>query len=70
MGLNGEWFRIGIKDIAAMTYLQNCLQTWFNFIQQKSPSSIGGEMNAVLSLLSADVQSSVPDATLSVQKIR
>ena len=28
-GLNGEWFRIGIKDIAAMTYLQNCLQTWF-----------------------------------------
>ncbi|UPW85053.1 histidinol-phosphate transaminase [Lysinibacillus sp. Ag94] len=68
LGLNGEWFRIGIKDIAAMTYLQNCLQAWFNFFQQKSPSSIGGEMNKVLSLLSADVQSSVPDARLSVQK--
>ncbi|MFF5815664.1 pyridoxal phosphate-dependent aminotransferase [Lysinibacillus capsici] len=29
-GLQGEWFRIGIKDIAAMTSLHNCLQTWFN----------------------------------------
>lgn len=29
LGLNGEWFRIGIKDITAMTYLHNCLQTWF-----------------------------------------
>ncbi|MGE6513933.1 pyridoxal phosphate-dependent aminotransferase [Lysinibacillus sphaericus] len=29
MGLNGEWFRIGIKDITAMSYLQNCLQAWF-----------------------------------------
>ncbi|WP_418300973.1 pyridoxal phosphate-dependent aminotransferase [Lysinibacillus fusiformis] len=29
-GLQGEWFRIGIKDIAAMTYLHNCLQAWFN----------------------------------------
>lgn len=29
MGLNGEWFRIGIKDVTAMTYLHNCLQTWF-----------------------------------------
>jgi len=29
MGLNGEWFRIGIKDVAAMTYLENCLQAWF-----------------------------------------
>lgn len=28
-GLNGEWFRIGIKDVTAMTYLQNCLQAWF-----------------------------------------
>ncbi|MGE7090612.1 pyridoxal phosphate-dependent aminotransferase [Lysinibacillus sp. NPDC048646] len=29
LGLNGEWFRIGIKDMSAMTYLQNCLQAWF-----------------------------------------
>ena len=29
-GLQGEWFRIGIKDIAAMTSLHNCLQAWFN----------------------------------------
>ncbi|MFJ7732957.1 pyridoxal phosphate-dependent aminotransferase [Lysinibacillus sp. NPDC097231] len=28
-GLDGEWFRIGIKDIAAMTYLHTCLQAWF-----------------------------------------
>ncbi len=31
-GLDGEWFRIGIKDIAAMTYLQICLQAWFKGI--------------------------------------
>ena len=29
-GMQGEWFRIGIKDIATMTSLHNCLQTWFN----------------------------------------
>ena len=46
MGLNGEWFRIGIKDIAAMTYLKNCLQAWFNLFQPKSPTSVGGEVNA------------------------
>lgn len=29
-GLQGQWFRIGIKDVTAMTYLYHCLQGWFN----------------------------------------
>lgn len=29
-GLDGKWFRVGMKDITAMSYLHSCLEEWLN----------------------------------------
>lgn len=28
-GLNGKWFRVGMKDLTAMSHLHSCLEEWF-----------------------------------------
>ena len=33
-GLDGKWFRVGMKDIIAMSRLHSCLEEWFNTKKQ------------------------------------
>jgi len=48
----------GAVGMLLFTVLAFLLTYWFNFFQQKSPTSIGGEMNADLCYFSAGVQTS------------
>lgn len=34
-GLDGKWFRIGVKDMTAMSYLYSCLDEWFTTNKQE-----------------------------------
>ncbi|GLC88865.1 pyridoxal phosphate-dependent aminotransferase [Lysinibacillus piscis] len=34
LGLDGQWFRIGIKNQVAMTYLKSCLEAWFQGVEE------------------------------------
>lgn len=34
IGLDGKWFRVGMKDITAMSHLHSCFEGWFNIKKQ------------------------------------